>query len=62
MINEDKNNLFWPSFLIDFNLAVKEKREKPSGVLNKISTRAFMAIRALYGEKRTFIHDLESFF
>jgi hypothetical protein len=62
MMNEDKDNLSWPSFLIDLDLAVKEEREKPSGAPNKTGTRAFMAIGALYGEKRTFMHDLESFF
>jgi Fungal protein kinase len=60
MMDEDKDS--WPSFLIDLDHAVKEEREKSSGALNKTDTRAFMAIGALYGEKRAFIHDLESLF
>lgn len=55
-------DLSWSSFLIDLDLAVKEDREKSSGAPNKTGTRAFMSIGALYGEKRSFRHDLESFF
>jgi hypothetical protein len=62
MMNEEKKNPSWPSFLIDFDLAIKEHREEPSGARAKTSTRAFMAIGLLYGEKRSFMHDLESFF
>ncbi|KAI9777131.1 MAG: hypothetical protein M1839_009087 [Geoglossum umbratile] len=62
MMNEQEDNPSWPSFLIDLDLAIKENRENPSGAPNKTGTRAFMAIGALYGEKHTFMHDLESFF
>ena len=62
MMNEEHDNPSWSSFLIDLDLAIKEDRERPSGVPNKTGTRAFMAIGALYGEKRSFMHDLESFF
>lgn len=34
----------------------------PSGARAKIGTRAFIAIGLLYGEKHSFMHDLESFF
>jgi hypothetical protein len=62
MMNEEQGNSSWESFLIDLDLGVREQREIPSGAPNKTGTRAFMAIGALYGEKRTFMHDLESFF
>jgi hypothetical protein len=62
MMNEEKKNPSWPAFLIDFDLAIKEQREEPSGARAKTGTRAFMAIGLLYGEKHSFMHDLESFF
>jgi serine/threonine protein kinase len=62
IMNEEDNNPSWPAFLIDFNLAIKEKREGPSGAQGKTGTRAFMAIGVLLGEKHSFRHDLESFF
>jgi hypothetical protein len=62
MMNEDDDNPSWPSFLIDLDLAIKENRIKPSGAPNKSGTRGFMSIRALYGEKRSFMDDLESIF
>ncbi|KAH8746941.1 serine/threonine-protein kinase Sgk2 [Diaporthe sp. PMI_573] len=62
MINEDKENPSWPSFLIDLDLAIKEQREGASRVKGKTGTRAFMAIGALLGERHSFMHDLESFF
>lgn len=62
MINEDKENPSWPSFLIDLDLAIKEQRAGVSGADGKTGTRAFMAIGALMGEKHSFMHDLESFF
>ena len=62
IINEDDLNQSWRSFLIDLDLAIKEQREKPSGAQGKTGTRAFMAIGLLYGEKHSFVHDLESFF
>ncbi|KAJ6114174.1 hypothetical protein N7512_007619 [Penicillium capsulatum] len=62
MINEDKENPSWPSFLIDLDLAIKEQRVGVSGANGKTGTRAFMAIGSLLGEKHSFMHDLESFF
>jgi hypothetical protein len=62
MMNEDDNNPSWRSFLIDLDLAVKEQREESSGARAKIGPRAFMAIGVLYGERHSFMHDLESFF
>jgi len=62
MMNEEEDNPSWPAFLIDLDLAIKEDREKPSGAPNKTGTRAFMVIGALYGEKRSFMHDLSPFF
>ncbi|KAF2452531.1 hypothetical protein BDY21DRAFT_388543 [Lineolata rhizophorae] len=63
MMNEDDGNPSWSAFLIDLDLAVRVEREEPSGALGKTGTRAFMAIGVLLGgEKRTFMHDLESFF
>ncbi|KAH0562855.1 hypothetical protein GP486_002528 [Trichoglossum hirsutum] len=62
MMNEEEDNPSWPSFLIDLDLAIRENREESSGAPNKTGTRAFMAIGALYGEKHSFMHDLESFF
>jgi hypothetical protein len=62
MMNEEKDNPSWPSFLIDLDLAIKENRDNPSGAPNKTGTRPFMAIGRLYGEKSTFMHDLESIF
>ncbi|KAI9858498.1 MAG: hypothetical protein M1813_006439 [Trichoglossum hirsutum] len=62
MMNEEENNSFQQSFLIDLDLAIKENREKPSGAPSKTGTRAFMAIGTLYSEEHSFMHDLESFF
>lgn len=62
MINEDKENPSWPSFLIDLDLAIRETRDGVSGANGKTGTRAFMAIGSLLGEKHSFMHDLESFF
>ncbi|KAH7000856.1 hypothetical protein EDB80DRAFT_581085 [Ilyonectria destructans] len=62
MINEDDGNPSWPSFLIDLDLSIKEKRDCSSGAKGKTGTRAFMAIGVLLGEQHSFMHDLESFF
>lgn len=62
MINEDADNPSWRSFLIDLDLAIKQRRESASGAQGKTGTRAFMAIGALLGEQHSFMHDLESFF
>ncbi|KAI1420215.1 serine/threonine-protein kinase Sgk2 [Xylaria sp. FL1777] len=63
LINEDDSNPSWDSFLIDFDLAIKEQREGASGARGKTGTRAFMAIGVLRDdEKHSFMHDLESFF
>ncbi|KAI9854205.1 MAG: hypothetical protein M1813_001337 [Trichoglossum hirsutum] len=61
-MNEEEDNPSWQSFLIDLDLAIKERREKPSGARSKTGTRAFIAIGALLSEKHSFMHDLESFF
>ncbi|KAI0096458.1 serine/threonine-protein kinase Sgk2 [Nemania sp. FL0031] len=53
IINEEESNHSWPSFLIDLDLAVRERREGASG------TKAFLAIGALEGERHSFMHDLE---
>ncbi|PYH88282.1 hypothetical protein BO71DRAFT_365724 [Aspergillus ellipticus CBS 707.79] len=62
ILNEDETNPSWSAFLIDLDLAIKERRERPSGAMGKTGTRAFMAIGLLLGEKHSFMHDLESFF
>ncbi|KAH7124187.1 hypothetical protein EDB81DRAFT_847049 [Dactylonectria macrodidyma] len=62
MINEDRDNPSWSSFLIDLDLGIREDRDRASGAKGKTGTRAFMAIGALLGEQHTFMHDLESFF
>jgi hypothetical protein len=62
MMNEEKDNPSWPSFIIDLDLAIRKNQENFSGALSKTGTRAFMVIGALYGEEHTFMHDLESFF
>jgi serine/threonine protein kinase len=60
MINEDDSNPSWPSFLIDLDLAIRERREGASGARGKTGTRAFMAIGALLGEQHSFMHDHQS--
>lgn len=62
MINEDDENPSRRAFLIDLDLAVREKRKGASGAKGKTGTRAFMAIGALLGDQHSFMHDLESFF
>ncbi|KKZ67072.1 hypothetical protein EMCG_07243 [[Emmonsia] crescens] len=62
LINEDDDNPSWRSFLIDLDLAIRTQRDGFSGTRGKTGTRAFMAIGVLYGEKHSFMHDLESFF
>ncbi|QUC23788.1 uncharacterized protein UV8b_08029 [Ustilaginoidea virens] len=63
LVNEDEENPSWPSFLIDLDVAVEEKREKASGARAKTGTWPFLAIGILYGtEQHSFMHDLESFF
>jgi hypothetical protein len=63
MINQEDGNPSWQAFLIDLDLAVRDKREGPSGARGKTGTRAFMAIGVLHdNEKHSFMHDLESFF
>jgi len=61
LVNEEDNST-WPGFLIDLDLAIREKRLKSSGALDKTGTKVFMAIGALAGETHSFMHDLESFF
>ncbi|KAH0562895.1 hypothetical protein GP486_002517 [Trichoglossum hirsutum] len=48
--------------LLDLNFAMKMLGKEPLEEPRKMGTRAFMAIGALYGEKYSFMHDLESFF
>ncbi|EGE81746.1 hypothetical protein BDDG_04689 [Blastomyces dermatitidis ATCC 18188] len=62
LVNEDDDNPSWQSFLIDLDLAIRTQRDGFSGTRGKTGTRAFMAIGVLYGEKHSFMHDLESFF
>lgn len=63
MVNKDKENPSWPTFLIGLDLAIKEQREKSSGACGKTGTRAFMAIGVLLDdEQHSFMHDLGSFF
>lgn len=62
IMNEDDDNPSWQAFIIDLDLAIREQREWSSGARGKTGTRAFMAIGVLYGEKHSFMHDLESFF
>ncbi|EAS32100.3 uncharacterized protein CIMG_03124 [Coccidioides immitis RS] len=62
LVNEDDDNPSWPAFLIDLDLAIRVERDGFSGARGKTGTRAFMAIGVLYGEKHSFMHDLESFF
>lgn len=62
MINEDEEIPSYAAFLIDLDLAIREKRQQVSGAKGKTGTRAFMAIGALLGEQHSFMHDLESFF
>ncbi|OJD23450.1 hypothetical protein ACJ73_05191 [Blastomyces percursus] len=61
-LNEDDENPSWRAFLIDLDLAIRVERDGFSGARGKTGTRAFMAIGVLYGEKHSFMHDLESFF
>ncbi|KAH8424151.1 uncharacterized protein LDX57_001905 [Aspergillus melleus] len=58
----EENETPWPSFLIDLDLAIREKRDQPSGAHGKTGTRAFMPIAQLLGDELTFLHGLESFF
>jgi len=62
MVNEDRDNPSWPSFLIDLDLAIKEQRKAVSGAKGKTDTRAFIAIGVLLGEQHSFMHNRESFF
>jgi hypothetical protein len=63
IVNEDKSNPSWHSFLINLDLAIKEDRKKSSGARGKTGTRAFMTIRVLHDdEPHSFMHNLESFF
>ncbi|KAE8354101.1 hypothetical protein BDV28DRAFT_92568 [Aspergillus coremiiformis] len=55
MINQDRENTSWSSFLIDLDLTIKEQRDCVSGANGKTGTRPFMAIGSLLGEKHSFI-------
>jgi hypothetical protein len=50
MMNKDKENPFWPLFLINLNLRIKETQREASIARGKTGIRAFMAIGALLGE------------
>ncbi|OJD27528.1 hypothetical protein ACJ73_01090 [Blastomyces percursus] len=62
LVNKDDDNASWRAFLIDLDLAIRVERDGFSGARGKTGTRAFMAVGVLYGEKHSFMHDLESFF
>lgn len=62
LVNEDKANPSFRAFLIDLDLAIRVNRDGFSGARVKTGTRPFMAIGALFGERHSFMHDLESFF
>ena len=60
---KDNDNLSWPAFLVDFDFAIKEQREKASGAHGNAGTQAFTAIGVLLDdEPHSFMHDLESVF
>ncbi|KAG9229575.1 hypothetical protein BJ875DRAFT_537638 [Amylocarpus encephaloides] len=62
LLETDDDNPSWRSFLIDLDLAIKE-REGTTGARGNAGTRAFIAIGVLHDdEKHSFMHDLESFF
>jgi Fungal protein kinase len=62
MMNENKDGPCWKAFLIDLDLAFMEERTAESVAPNKIGTKVFMSIGALYGKRHSFMDDLESFF
>jgi serine/threonine protein kinase len=62
LMNEEAKNPSWRSFLIDLDLAIKERLQGPSGAQGKTGTRGFMAIGVLLGEEHSAWHDFESFF
>ncbi|KAL3428936.1 hypothetical protein BDV09DRAFT_190559 [Aspergillus tetrazonus] len=62
LLMNEENESPWPSFLIDLDLAIREKRDYPSGAHGKTGTRAFMPIAQLLGDGLSFVHGLESFF
>ena len=62
MVNEDKQNPSWPSFLIDLDLAIREPQGSAFGAKGKTGTQAFMAIGALLGEQHSFMYNLKAFF
>ena len=61
-MNEEKGNPSWPSFLIDLDLAIMEKREKPSRAPNKTGTRAFIADWSAIWRETNVYTRLEIFF
>ncbi|KAL2786388.1 hypothetical protein BJX66DRAFT_32626 [Aspergillus keveii] len=62
LLMTEENESPWSSFLIDLDLAIREKRDQPSGAHGKTGTRAFMPIAQLLGDELSFVHGLESFF
>ena len=61
-MNKEDDNPFWPAFLIDFDLAIKEQQEEPLGARGKTGIRVFIAIRVLLGEIYLAWHNFELFF
>ena len=53
-MNEENNNLFWRSFLINFNLIIKKWREGLLEVWGKTGIKAFMVIGVLFNKKTLF--------
>ena len=49
-------------FLINLDLAIRTSDDHALGAPGKIGTKIFMAIKALFGEPHSFMHDLESIF
>ncbi|PLB53266.1 hypothetical protein P170DRAFT_463021 [Aspergillus steynii IBT 23096] len=62
LMGEEKDASIYPGFLIDLDLAIREKRDQPSGAWGKTGTRAFMPIGQLLGDAPSFVQGLESFF
>jgi hypothetical protein len=59
-MNEDVGSTYF-GFFIDLDLAIKEDRTQPSGLLGRTGTWAFMAIGVLlFNQKHSYMHDMES--
>ncbi|KAI9375178.1 hypothetical protein BJX61DRAFT_531813 [Aspergillus egyptiacus] len=62
MMNDETGECLYSGFLIDLDLAIREKRTLPSGAWGKAGTRPFMPVGQLLGDKPSFVQGLESFF